>query len=43
MRAPREAAAGAEYRYTNAGFSLLAAIIETASGHTYETYLRQHI
>jgi CubicO group peptidase (beta-lactamase class C family) len=42
MRSPREAPAGAEYRYTNAGYSLLAAIIETASGQTYEAYLRQY-
>jgi CubicO group peptidase (beta-lactamase class C family) len=41
-RTPREAAAGTAYRYTNAGFSLLAAIIEVASGQTYEAYLRQH-
>lgn len=39
---PREAAPGRQYRYTNAGFSLLAAIIEVASGQTYEDYLRDH-
>ena len=42
-QAPREAAPGAEYRYTNAGFSLLAAIIEVASGDSYENYVRQHL
>lgn len=42
-RTPREAAPGAEYRYTNAGFSLLAAIIEVVSGESYENYLRQHL
>lgn len=41
-RTPREAAAGTQYRYTNAGFSLLAAIIETTSRQSYESYLRQH-
>ena len=40
---PREAAPGVEYRYTNAGFSLLSAIIEVASGESYENYLRQHL
>ena len=40
---PRESAPGAEYRYTNAGFSLLAVIIEVASGEPYEDYLRQHL
>jgi len=41
-RTPRESAPGERYRYTNAGFSLLAAIIETVSGETYEEYLRRH-
>ena len=40
---PREAAPGEQYRYTNAGFSLLAAIIEIKSGQSYESYLRKHI
>ena len=42
-QSPREAAPGEQYRYTNAGFSLLAAIIEITSGQSYEAYLRQHI
>jgi len=42
-RSPREARAGEQYRYTNAGFSLLAATIEIASGQSYETYLRQRV
>lgn len=41
--APRESPPGARYRYTNAGYSLLAAIIEVASGLTFEDYLRQHV
>jgi CubicO group peptidase (beta-lactamase class C family) len=40
---PRESAPGERYRYTNAGYSLLAAIIEKASGQTFESYLRQNI
>ena len=40
---PRESEPGAAYRYTNAGFSLLAAIIEVVSGTTYENYLREHV
>lgn len=41
--APLESPPGERYRYTNAGYSLLAAIIEVASGQTFEDYLRQHI
>jgi CubicO group peptidase (beta-lactamase class C family) len=40
---PRESAPGEKYRYSNAGFSLLAAIVETASGKSYEDYLRAHL
>jgi CubicO group peptidase (beta-lactamase class C family) len=32
-----------KYRYSNAGYSLLAAIIEKVSGVTYETYLSENI
>jgi CubicO group peptidase (beta-lactamase class C family) len=42
-RAPRESPPGASYRYTNAGYSLLAAIVERASGESFEAYLRRHI
>jgi CubicO group peptidase (beta-lactamase class C family) len=42
-RVPLESPPGASYRYTNAGYSVLAAIIEKASGQTYEEYLRAHI
>ena len=41
--APMESRPGERYRYTNAGYSLLAAIIEVASGQAFEDYLRQHI
>jgi CubicO group peptidase (beta-lactamase class C family) len=40
---PRESVPGEKYRYSNAGFSLLAAILETVSGETYEAYLRAHL
>lgn len=42
-RVPLESPAGASYRYTNAGYSLLAAIIERASGETFEAYLRRNV
>src|SRR5262245_45307705 len=42
-RAPMESPAGERYRYTNAGYSLLAAIVERSSGEAYETYIRKHI
>lgn len=42
-RAPRESPPGAAYRYSNAGFSLLAAIIEVTSGERYEDYVRRHL
>ncbi|HYC61950.1 MAG TPA: serine hydrolase domain-containing protein [Thermoanaerobaculia bacterium] len=38
-----ESAPGGKYRYTNAGYSVLAAVIETVSGDPYATYLRRHI
>jgi CubicO group peptidase (beta-lactamase class C family) len=42
-RVPRESSPGTRYRYTNAGYSLLAAIIERASGSSYERYVREHM
>ena len=33
-------APGTRYRYSNAGYSLLAAVIEKVSGKTYEEFLR---
>ncbi|HEU5154449.1 MAG TPA: serine hydrolase domain-containing protein, partial [Gemmatimonadales bacterium] len=40
---PRESPPGEQYRYTNAGYSLLAAIIERVSGGSYEDYLLAHL
>jgi CubicO group peptidase (beta-lactamase class C family) len=34
---------GAAYLYSNAGYSLLAAIVEEASGTSYEEYLARHL
>ncbi|HZE38609.1 MAG TPA: serine hydrolase domain-containing protein [Stackebrandtia sp.] len=34
---------GGTYRYSNVGYSLLAAIVERVSGATYETYLAEHL
>lgn len=34
---------GTEYRYTNVGFSLAAAIVEKVTGESYETFLRKHL
>ncbi|MFL6291500.1 MAG: serine hydrolase domain-containing protein, partial [Thermoanaerobaculia bacterium] len=34
---------GTRYRYSNAGYSLLAAIVELASGKPYEVYLRENL
>jgi CubicO group peptidase (beta-lactamase class C family) len=33
---------GQSYRYSNAGYSLLAAVVEIVSGAGYEAYLREH-
>ncbi|TGV04732.1 serine hydrolase domain-containing protein [Flavivirga rizhaonensis] len=35
--------AGLKHEYTNVGYSLLARIIELASGQTYEAYLRENL
>ena len=40
---PRESAPGAAYRYTNAGYSVLAAVVETVSGRRYENYVRDEL
>jgi CubicO group peptidase (beta-lactamase class C family) len=34
---------GTRYEYSNAGYSLLAAVVEILSGQSYETYLRERI
>jgi CubicO group peptidase (beta-lactamase class C family) len=36
-------APGEHYAYSNAGFSLLAAVVEIVSGRTYEGYLAEHL
>jgi CubicO group peptidase (beta-lactamase class C family) len=40
---PREAEPGERYRYSNGGYSLLAAIIERASGKTLDAYLQENL
>lgn len=42
-RAPAEAMPGSEYRYTNAGSSLLAAIVEEVAGMPYEDFVRERL
>jgi CubicO group peptidase (beta-lactamase class C family) len=34
---------GTRHRYSNAGYSLLAVVVERASGEPYEAYLRKHL
>jgi CubicO group peptidase (beta-lactamase class C family) len=43
LAAPLGADIGTTYQYSNTGFSMLAAIIEKTTGHTYETYMREHL
>jgi CubicO group peptidase (beta-lactamase class C family) len=38
-----ESAPGEKYRYSNAGYSLLAAIVELRSGQPFETFIAQNI
>lgn len=40
---PLNAAPGERFEYTNAGYSLLAAIIEDVSGQEYEVFLREAV
>jgi CubicO group peptidase (beta-lactamase class C family) len=42
-RLPIESTPGGAYRYTNAGYSLLALVVEAASGMDYEAYLRERV
>jgi len=42
-RAPVEAVPGEEYRYTNAGYTLLAAVVEAVSGVAFESFLEQQL
>jgi CubicO group peptidase (beta-lactamase class C family) len=41
LRMPLITTPGAKYRYSNPGFSLLAAVVEKVSGKPYEAYLRE--
>jgi CubicO group peptidase (beta-lactamase class C family) len=41
--APPESAPGERYRYTNAGYSLLAAVVERVSGEPYEVFVRREL
>jgi CubicO group peptidase (beta-lactamase class C family) len=41
--APLESAPGERYRYTNAGYSVLAAVVERVSGETYESFVRREL
>ncbi len=43
LAVPLESAPGARYHYSNMGYSLLAAIVERASGEPYEAALRRHV
>ena len=43
LAAPLESGPGTVHRYSNSGYSLLAAIVEKASGQPYETYLREKL
>jgi CubicO group peptidase (beta-lactamase class C family) len=40
---PMESKPGEKYRYTNAGYTLLAAIVEEVSGVPFENYLQKNI
>jgi CubicO group peptidase (beta-lactamase class C family) len=40
---PRESAPGERYRYSNAGYGLLAAIVEKVSGQPFDSYLEEHL
>lgn len=43
LSAKLEFTPGERHSYSNAGYSLLGAIVEMASGQPYETYLRKHL
>jgi CubicO group peptidase (beta-lactamase class C family) len=40
--APAESKPGARYRYSNAGYGMLAAVVEIVSGDAFEDYVRRH-
>ena len=43
LASPLRSAPGTSYHYSNVGYSLLAVIIERASGTSYERFLAQHL
>ncbi|HEX6385166.1 MAG TPA: serine hydrolase domain-containing protein, partial [Anaerolineae bacterium] len=43
LAAPLAFAPGARYQYSNAGYSLLAAVVELVSGQRYEQFLHDHL
>ena len=43
LAAKLHAEPGKQYEYSNAGFGLLAAVIELVSGQSYETFLREQL
>jgi CubicO group peptidase (beta-lactamase class C family) len=43
LAAPLETKPGEQFEYSNEGYSLLGAIVEIASGQTYEKFLREQI
>ncbi len=43
LASPLQAPPGTRYSYSNLGYSLLAMIVERASGVPYERYLREHL
>ncbi|HEV3484348.1 MAG TPA: serine hydrolase, partial [Vicinamibacterales bacterium] len=43
MRAPLVSKPGEEWHYSNAGYSLLAAIVEKVSGKPYETFMKERL
>lgn len=43
LGAPLRFTPGSEYRYSNSGYTLLAAIIEHVSGSSWTDYLRDHV
>ena len=42
-KAPRESEPGQRYRYSNGGYSLLAAIIERVSVRPFDTFMEEHL
>lgn len=43
MKAPLQSGPGKEFHYSNLGYSLLAAVVEKVSGHSYERFLAQRL